>query len=292
MWAMRFTKMHGLGNCYIYVNCFEEQVANPSALARAVSDRNTGVGSDGLILICPPSQQADGTHKTPDARMEMYNMDGSRGRMCGNAIRCVAKYVYDHGLSRSNPMRIETDAGLRALDLTFSGGKVTHARVDMGRPRLAPEDLPVRLSPGQMIDYPIEVLGRKAASMTCVSMGNPHAVIHGVPLSALTPGLLEEAGRKIECHDLFPERANVHFAEFPNPREIRVLVWERGSGATAACGTGACACCVAGVLTGRCERKVTVHLPGGPLEIEWRESDDHVFMTGPAVEIFSGDWPE
>jgi len=276
--------MHGLGNCYIYVNCFTETVKDAPALARAVSDRNTGVGSDGLILIRPPREGGD-------ARMEMYNMDGSRGQMCGNAVRCVAKYVYDHGLSKSNPMRIETDAGMRVLDLTVADGKVTHARVDMGRPRLAPGDLPVKLTPDQMIDYPIEVAGR-AATMTCVSMGNPHAVIYGVPLAELAPWKLEQEGRKIECHELFPERTNVHFVEVMSPREIRVLVWERGSGATAACGTGASACCVAGVLTGRSGREVTVHLPGGPLAIEWRESDDHVYMTGPAVEIFSGDWPE
>jgi len=282
--GMRFTKMHGLGNCYIYVNCFAETVKDASALARAVSDRNTGVGSDGLILICPPRGDAD-------ARMEMYNMDGSRGQMCGNAVRCVGKYVHDHGISRSNPMRIETDAGLRTLELTVAGGKVTHARVDMGRPRLEPQDLPVKLAPGQMIDYPLEVAGH-AAAMTCVSMGNPHAVLYGVPLAALTPARLEEEGRKIECHQLFPERTNVHFVEVLGPAELRVLVWERGSGATAACGTGASACCVAGVLTGRSGRKVTVHLPGGPLEIEWREADDHVYMTGPAVEIFSGDWPD
>lgn len=280
--------MHGLGNCYIYVNCFEETVKDAPSLARAVSDRNTGVGSDGLILICPPRGGAG--NAPADARMEMYNMDGSRGQMCGNAVRCVAKYVYDHGLSRSNPMRIETDAGLRILDLTVVGGKVQQARVDMGKPLLRPADLPVKLTPEQMIDFPIEVAGRNAL-MTCVSMGNPHAVIYGVPLSELKPNMLEQEGRKIECHQLFPERTNVHFVEVKNPGEINVLVWERGSGPTAACGTGACACCVAGVLTGRSNRKVAVHLPGGTLDIEWRESDDHVYMTGPAVEIFSGDWP-
>jgi len=280
---MRFTKMHGLGNCYIYVNCFEEQVENPPALARAVSDRNTGVGSDGLILIRPAPDA--------DARMEMYNLDGSRGQMCGNAIRCVAKYVYDRGISRNNPMRIQTDAGLRSLDLAIAGDKVTHARVDMDRPRLRPADLPVRLSPEQMVNHPIEVLGQKAR-MTCVSMGNPHAVIYGVPLKEFTPRILEEEGRRIECHELFPERTNVHFVEVNSPREITVLVWERGSGATAACGTGACAACVAGVLTDHNDRRATVHLPGGPLEIEWRDSDDHVYMTGPAAEIFTGDWPD
>jgi diaminopimelate epimerase len=282
MLLMRFTKMHGLGNCYVYVNCFTEQVKDAHALARAVSDRNTGVGSDGLILIHPS--------KTADARMEMYNVDGSRGQMCGNAIRCVGKYVYDHGLSRNNPMRIDTDAGLRILDLTVVDGKVTQARVDMGAPRLKPEEMPVDLTVDQMKNYPIEVLGRKAL-MTCVSMGNPHAVIHGVPLAELTPARLEAEGRKIECHQLFPERTNVHFVEVNGPSDITVLVWERGSGPTAACGTGASASVVAGVLTGRNGRNVAVRLPGGTLAIEWREADNHVYMTGPAVEIFSGDWP-
>ncbi len=280
---MKFTKMHGLGNCYIYVDCFSEHVNDAPALARAISDRNTGVGSDGLILICPS--------KVADARMEMYNLDGSRGQMCGNAIRCVAKYVYDHGRCRNNPMHIETDAGLRTLDLTIADDRVTHARVDMGSPRLAPADLPVKLAADEMVNYPIQVMGRKV-KMTCVSMGNPHAVIYGVPLTELTPRRLEEEGRQIECHPMFPERTNVHFVVIISPTEVRILVWERGSGATAACGTGACAVCVAGVLTGQSQRKVLVHLPGGDLQIEWRQTDSHVYMTGPAAEIFTGDWPD
>ena len=280
---MKFTKMHGLGNCYIYVNCFEEQVADASALARAVSDRNTGVGSDGLILINPS--------RTADARMEMYNVAGSRGQMGGNAIRCVAKYVYDRGISRRNPMRIETDAGVLTLDLTVREGKVALACVDMGAPRLRPEDLPVALSPEQMVNHPVEVLGREGR-MTCVSMGNPHAVVHGIPLSLLGPAELAAAGRRLETHPMFPERTNVHFAEVQGPGEVTVLTWERGSGAPAACGTGASAVLVAGVLTGRNGRKATIHMPGGDLLIEWREADNHVYMTGPAVEIFSGEWPE
>lgn len=280
---MRFTKMHGLGNCYVYVNCFEERVADTSSLARAVSDRNVGVGSDGLILICP-SQVAD-------ARMEMYNLDGSRGQMCGNGIRCVAKYVHDHGLSRANPLRIETDAGVLTLELTVADGRMRAARVDMGPPRLRPEELPVKLAADQMIGHAFEVLGRPAR-MTCVSMGNPHAVIHGVPLGLLGPRELELEGRRLETHPLFPQRTNVHFAEANGPGEVTMLTWERGSGATQACGTGACAVCVAGVLTGQSGRDVRVHLPGGDLRIEWREADNHVYMTGPAVEIFSGDWPD
>lgn len=279
---MKFTKMHGLGNSYIYVNGFEERVADPPALARAVSDRNTGVGSDGLILIRPSD--------VADARMEMYNMDGSRGQMCGNGIRCVAKYVHDHGLSRRNPMHIETDAGVLTLELTVERGRVSRVRVDMGEPRLRPEDLPVKLTPEQMIDHPIDVAGHRVA-MTCVSMGNPHAVIYGLPLSELPPEVLAREGRLIETSPLFPERTNVHFVEVADPREATMLTWERGSGATQACGTGASAVCVAGVLTGRSGRDMLVHLPGGDLRIEWPEDDGHVYMTGPAVEIFTGEWP-
>ncbi|MEP0844632.1 MAG: diaminopimelate epimerase [Phycisphaerae bacterium] len=280
---MKFTKMHGLGNCYVYVNCFEERVADAPALARAVSDRNTGVGSDGLILIGPSA--------SADARMEMYNLDGSRGQMCGNGIRCVAKYVYDHGISRRNPLRIETDAGLMTIDLTLRDGRVALARVDMGRPRLRPEDLPVRLSAEQMKDHPVDVSGRPGR-MTCVSMGNPHAVVFDVPLALLSPKVLAAEGAALENHPLFPERTNVHFAEVISPDELRAIHWERGSGATAACGTGACAVVVAGALTGRCARRATVHVPGGDLLIDWNPDDDHVYMTGPAVEIFTGDWPE
>lgn len=284
---MQFTKMHGLGNCYIYVNCFDQPVADAPALARAVSDRNTGVGSDGLILICPSAKG--------DARMEMYNMDGSRGQMCGNGVRCLAKYVYDHGLSRNNPLRIETDAGIKTIDLTIENGLVASARVNMGEPRLRPQDLPVKLSQEQMVDYAMEILGHQAL-MTCVSTGNPHAVIYGVPLDELgargpAGWNLEVEGRRIETAALFPERTNVHFVDVLHPGEVRMLTWERGSGATAACGTGASAVCVAGVLTKRSGRRITAHLPGGDLDLEWREEDNHVYMTGPATEIFTGDWP-
>jgi diaminopimelate epimerase len=280
---MRFTKMHGLGNCYIYVDCFQQDIKEPASVARIVSDRNTGVGSDGLILIRPSAEAA--------CRMEMYNMDGSRGEMCGNGIRCVAKYVYDHQRSQDNPMVIETDAGMKSIDLTVEGGLVTSARVDMGVPGLQPEDLPTTLAAEEMIDRRIEVLG-SSAEMTCVSMGNPHVVIYGVPFEKLRSNQgLADAGRELEHDPLFPERTNVHFVEIRSEAEVDVLTWERGSGATAACGTGACAVCVAGVLTGRSARRVMTNLPGGPLELHWRESDDHVLMTGPAVEIFSGDWP-
>lgn len=279
---MRFTKMHGLGNCYIYVNCFEERVTDAPALARAISDRNTGVGSDGLILI--------GRSKSADARMEIYNLDGSRAQMCGNGIRCFAKYVYDHALCRRNPLRVETDAGVLSLDLTVEDGRVRMVRVDLGEPRLRPQDLPTTLTVEQMVDYPLRIMGHDA-QMTCVSMGNPHAVIYGVPLKVLGPDALRVEGSRLENDARFPERVNVHFVEMVSGREVTMLPWERGSGATQACGTGAAAVCVAGVLTGRSERQVTVHLPGGDLELEWREADNHVYLTGPAVEIFSGDWP-
>lgn len=278
---MKFTKMHGLGNCYVFVDCFNETIADAPALARAMSDRNTGVGSDGLVLICPST--------SADARMEMYNLDGSRGQMCGNAIRCIAKYLFDHGRSKNNPMRIETDSGLRVLELTIVGNKVTQVCVDMGPPRLMPADLPVQLTAEQMVNHPIMVLGR-TARMTCVSMGNPHAVIYGVPLAELSPARLAEEGRRIENDPKFPERTNVHFVEINSSTEVTMLVWERGSGATAACGTGACAVCVAGVLTSQNQRKILVHLPGGDLKIEWRELDNRVYMTGPATEIFTGEW--
>ncbi len=274
--------MHGLGNCYVYVNCFAERISDAPTLARQISDRNTGVGSDGLILICPSEQAA--------VRMEMYNMDGSRGQMCGNGIRCVAKYAYDHGLSRDNPMRVETDAGILTLELEIAEDKVHQVRVDMGPPRLEPGDLPTTLTKPEMIDLPIEIRGH-AGTMTSVSMGNPHAVIYGVPHDELLPGVLADEGSQLEHDSRFPERVNVHFVEVNGPNEVTMLTWERGSGATQACGTGAAAVCVAGVLTGRHDRTITAHLPGGDLKLEWDEAGGHVFMTGPAVEIFSGDWP-
>lgn len=278
---MRFTKMHGLGNSYIYVNCFEETVCDAPALARQISDCHTGVGSDGLILICPSDKAA--------CRMEMYNKDGSRGEMCGNGIRCVAKYASEHGISGDNPMRIETDAGVLTLDLTIERGRVRQVRVDMGPPRLEPGDLPTTLPKEQMIDLPIEI-GGHMGRMTCVSMGNPHAVIHGIPLAEFTAEVLAKEGAGLEHDPRFPQRINVHFVEINSPDEVTMLTWERGSGATQACGTGAAAVCVAGVLTGRYDRALTAHLPGGDLFLEWLEANNHVYMTGPAVEIFSGQW--
>lgn len=277
---MRFTKMHGLGNDYVYVDCFAERVADAPALARAVSDRHRGIGGDGLILICPSSKA--------DVRMEMYNSDGSRAQMCGNGIRCVAKYAYEHGRARANPMRIETDAGILPLELTVDGERVRLARVNMGRPRLRPEDLPTTLKIDEMIDLPVEASGRQLR-MTCLSMGNPHAVLFADSLRGID---LAREGARLEHHAMFPQRCNIHFVTVNRRDDVTMWTWERGSGATLACGTGASAVCVAGALTGRTDRKITAHLPGGDLLLEWNPEDDCVYMTGPAEEVFTGDWPE
>lgn len=276
---MRFTKMQGAGNDYVYVNGFEQALADPAAVAKAVSDRHFGVGSDGLILILP-SQAAD-------VRMRMFNADGSEGRMCGNGIRCVAKYAYDHGLSRANPMRVETAAGVKTIDLRLTGGKVSAATVDMGEPILRPADIPVNLPGERAVNVPIQAGGNLYA-MTCVSMGNPHAIIYVEDVAAVD---LERVGPQIERHELFPQRVNVHFVRAQSAAEVAMRTWERGSGITLACGTGASAVCVAGVLTGQSGRSILAHLPGGDLELEWRESNNHVYMTGPAAEVFTGDWP-
>lgn len=277
---MRFTKMHGCGNDYVYVDCFRESVADPAGLARAVADRHRGVGSDGLILIAP----ADGA----DVRMRMFNADGSESSMCGNGIRCVAKYAWDHALARANPMRVQTLAGVKTIQLTLENGLVVLATVDMGEPILEPANIPVIAPGGRAVDLPLVVDGR-AMAMTCVSMGNPHAVIYvddvaGVPLETLGP--------RVERHEAFPQRVNAHWVQVHSPGEVTMRTWERGSGVTQACGTGASAVCVAGVLTGRSARKILAHLPGGDLELEWRETDGRVYMTGPATEVFQGDWPE
>ena len=279
---MRFTKMHGAGNDYVYVNCFQEQVDEPQALARRLSDRHFGIGSDGLVLILPSD--------VADLRMRMFNADGSEAETCGNAVRCVAKYAWDHGLVRKDSLvgKVETGAGLLTLKL-FPGedGLIERVRVDMGRPRLRAEEIPVALSGEKVVDQPIEVGGCKL-EMTCVNLGNPHAIFYTDDLAGID---LERIGPLIENHELFPARVNAHFVQVGSSREVTVRTWERGSGITLACGTGASAVCVAGVLTGRSGRRILAHLPGGDLELQWAE-DDHVLMTGPAVEVFSGEWPE
>jgi diaminopimelate epimerase len=278
---MRFTKMHGIGNDYIYVSTFDQKPpADPVRLAKEVSDRHFGIGGDGLILIMP-SERAD-------ARMRMFNADGSEGEMCGNGIRCVARYLYDHRLARKNQVKIETGRGILTLDIDVRRGQVDRVRVDMGAPILASAQIPTLL-PG---DPPINALlqaGDWELAITAVSMGNPHAVTY-VPDAAAFP--LESVGPLIERHPAFPRRVNVHIVEIISADEVRMRTWERGSGITLACGTGACAVCVAGILTGRTERSILAHLPGGDLELEWAGQDASVFMTGPATEVFSGEWPE
>jgi diaminopimelate epimerase len=291
---MRFTKMHGLGNDYVYINGFQEQVPDPAGLAPKVSDRHFGIGSDGLILI-EPSRKAD-------ARMRIFNADGSEAEMCGNGLRCVSKYVLEHklapsrgpfGLTGQTPsfnasLVIETGRGVLTVGLAINDhGKVDSVCVNMGEPILEPAKVPVGLPGRQVVDQPIDVQGL-ALRMTCVSMGNPHVVIFTEDLDGID---LDRIGPLVEHHPLFPNRTNVHFVRVINRSESRVRTWERGSGVTLACGTGACACCVAGVMTGRMDRACTLHLPGGELSLTWHSVDNCVYMTGPAIEVFEGIWP-
>jgi len=286
---MRFTKMHGLGNDYVYVNGFAERIKDPSAVARQVADRHFGIGGDGLILILPSDKA--------DVRMRMFNADGSEAEMCGNGIRCVAKYAFDHGLTRNNPMRVETAHGVLTLALTLTGGKVSLVQVNMGQPILALAEIPVdaaRIEPGrQANEHRITIPGPSGSAtrldVVFVSMGNPHAVIYTPDVAAVD---LQTLGPLVEHYPAFPRRINAHWVQVHSPTEVTMRTWERGSGITLACGTGACAVCVAGVLTGRTQRKILAHLPGGDLELDWRESDNCVHMTGPATEVFSGEWPE
>jgi diaminopimelate epimerase len=270
-----FAKMHGISNDYIYVNAFATAVPDPVAVAKKVSDRRTGIGGDGLILIYP----SDSAH----VRMEMYNADGSRGEMCGNGIRCVGKFVYDHGLARANPLHVDTDAGLKTLFLEVKDDRVSRVTVDMGEPILDAPRIPVAAT-GQVIDFPLEV-DRHSYRVTCVSMGNPHCVVF---VEAVKPLELEKIGPRFEHHPFFPRRVNTEFIQVISPTELNMRVWERGSGETWACGTGACAAAVAAVLNNKGDRRCTVHLRGGDLEIEWRAEDNRVYMTGPAEEVFEG----
>ncbi|HUY33144.1 MAG TPA: diaminopimelate epimerase [Pirellulales bacterium] len=275
---MRFTKMQGAGNDYIHVNCFVEPLpSDAAALARLISNRHFGVGADGLILICPS--------EVADARMRMFNADGSESEMCGNGIRCVAKYVYDHGISNKETLAIETGRGVLSLDLELVAGLVERVRVDMGPPILEAAEIPTTLRGDPVVLAPLAVDGR-SLEVTCVSMGNPHAITY---VERLDDDWVLGLGPKIETDPHFPRRVNAEFVEVLAPNEVRMRVWERGSGETLACGTGAGAVCVAGVLTGRTERKILAHLPGGDLQLEWAEND-RVYMTGPAVEVFSGDY--
>ena len=281
---MRFTKMHGAGNDYVYVDCFSQPgPADPAGLARQVSDRHFGVGGDGLVLIMPSD--------AADARMRMFNADGSEAEMCGNAVRCVAKYVYDHGLAQKPTLSVETGRGILSLDLEVADGRVERVRVDMGEPILAADQVPTTLPgnpnvPGHPVVDAELLVGARKLQVTCVSMGNPHCVTY-VP--KLSDYWVLRIGPKVEIDPHFPRRVNAEFVEALSRGEVRMRVWERGSGETLACGTGASAACVAGVLSGRTDRNVLIHLRGGDLELHWAE-DNHVYMTGPAVEVFSGEW--
>ena len=273
---MKFTKMQGLGNDYVYVNCFEEKIENPPAVARYVSDRHFGIGSDGLIMINPS--------EVADFEMEMYNADGSRGEMCGNGIRCVAKYVYDYGLTDKTQISVETLGGIKYLDLTVEEGKVSLVKVDMGKPELKSDLIPIISENEKVIDEPIEVDGQ-VYHMTGVSMGNPHTVIYVDDVKNLD---LEKIGPKFENHERFPKRINTEFVHCIDRNTVEMRVWERGSGETLACGTGACAVAVASILNNLTDTRVTVKLLGGDLQIEWDREKNHVFMTGLAKVVFDG----
>ncbi|RLB73912.1 MAG: diaminopimelate epimerase [Deltaproteobacteria bacterium] len=276
---MKFTKMHGAGNDYVYINCFEEQVDDPVTLAQQVSNRQFGIGSDGLILILPS--------EVADVRMRMFNIDGSEGEMCGNGIRCVAKYAYDHGLVEKLEMIVETGGGNLFLTMSVgSSGLVNQVCVDMGKPGLQRGDVPMAGSATEKAVSVSLAVGDQQFEVTCLSMGNPHAVIFVDDVERFP---VTEIGPQIENHPWFPERVNVEFVQILSPIEVIQRTWERGSGETLACGTGASAVTVAGVLTGRTERKIINHLRGGDLELEWLE-DGPVTMTGPAVEVFQGDF--
>lgn len=274
---MKFTKMHGTGNDYVYVDCFKEAVKDPEKVAIRISDRHKGIGSDGLVLIQPS--------ETADFRMRMFNSDGSEAQMCGNASRCVGKYVFDKGLTNKTEISLETKAGIKYLRLFPENEKIKTVCVDMGEPVLRAVDIPVISEKEELISQLVDFSPEKY-NITCVSMGNPHTVIFTDKIEKL---VIEKIGKKIELFSMFPERTNVEFVEIQSPRKASVRVWERGTGETQACGTGACAVVVAGVLTGRLERKATVALPGGELQIEWSEENNRVYMTGEAITVFEGE---
>lgn len=275
---MKFTKMQGAGNDYVYVNCFEERVDNPADVARKVSNRNFGIGSDGLILIMPST--------VADVRMRMFNSDGSESEMCGNGIRCVAKYAYDHGMVAKKEITAETGAGILTLQLfTNSHNLVDKVRVNMGEPRLTRTEIPMTGDGGlRVVDEPLNIL-HSTFRITCVSMGNPHCVIFVDDVEKFP---VDKYGPLIENHEMFPRRTNVEFVQVLSRSEVRQRTWERGAGETLACGTGASAVTVAGVLNGLTERSIVNHLSGGDLEMEWPDNGP-VYMTGPAVEVFSGE---
>lgn len=275
---LKFTKMHGIGNDYIYVNCFETEIANPEEIAIPLSDRHFGIGSDGIVLVCPSD--------IADAKMRIFNADGSEAKMCGNGIRCVGKYLYDNGIVPKKNLDIETLSGIKHLELHVSGEKVESVTVDMGKAILDPPLIPVKSSLERVIGQPLTVDGIDY-KITCVSMGNPHVVVFLDEIDGLN---LEKIGPLFEFNNIFPDRVNTEFVKFIDPHTVQMRVWERGSGETMACGTGACATVVACVLNGKCEKdsEVTVKLKGGDLKISYR-SDGRVFMTGGATKVFDGE---
>ena len=276
---MKFTKMHGMANDYVYVNCFEETVENPSAVARYVSDRHFGIGSDGLILIKPSD--------VADCEMDMYNLDGSQGAMCGNGIRCVAKYAYDYGIVNKKHISVATKSGIKYLDLTVKDGKVSLVKVNMGSPILTAKQIPVVSEKEEVINEPLVVDG-ETYYITAVSMGNPHAIVYMADIDHLD---IEKIGPSFENHVAFPDRVNTEFVEVIDEHTLKMRVWERGSGETLACGTGACAVAVASILNGHVDgdKSVTVKLLGGDLQIFWNRQENLVYMTGPATTVFDGE---
>ncbi|HIY00255.1 MAG TPA: diaminopimelate epimerase [Candidatus Blautia faecipullorum] len=276
---MKFTKMQGIGNDYVYVNCFEETVSDPSSVAKFVSDRHFGIGSDGLILIKPSD--------TADCEMDMYNLDGSQGAMCGNGIRCVAKFVYDKGIVKKKNLSISTRSGIKHVSLSTRNGKVSTVKVNMGSPILLASEIPVVSDTEQVIDYPLTVNGQ-TYRITAVSMGNPHAIVYMDDIDSLD---IQTVGPLFENHLAFPDRINTEFVKVIDRRTLQMRVWERGSGETLACGTGACAVAVASTLNGLVDEDmpVTVRLLGGELQILWNRQENLVYMTGPATTVFEGE---
>lgn len=274
---MRFTKMHGAGNDYVYIDGKKEGIADAAEWAVRLSDRHFGIGSDGVVLILPS--------ETCDFRMRMYNADGSEAEMCGNASRCIGKYVYDKGLTDKTEITLETKAGVKRLELFLKDGKVNSVQVDMGIPDFAPEHIPTTIEQGKTVGYPVEI-GGEIFRLTTLSMGNPHVVIFVEDVSSFP---VHEIGAVLEKHSLFPQCTNVEFVEVDAPGLLKMRVWERGAGETLACGTGACASLVAAVLNGFSGRQATLQLSGGNLEIEWKESDGHVYMTGEAATVYEGE---
>lgn len=274
---LKFTKMQGAGNDYIYVNGFDQKIDDPSALAIKLSNRHFGIGSDGLVLILPSDMC--------DFRMQMFNSDGSEAEMCGNASRCVGKYVYDNSLTTKKEITLETKAGIKYITLLDGDKKARKITVDMGEPILDPVLIPVKIDKEPVLNYPLDIDG-KIWEISCVSMGNPHAVVFTTGIKDFDLPIL---GPKFEKHSIFPRKTNTEFIEIVDRQTLNMRVWERGAGETLACGTGACAAAVAAILNGYCDRKMTIHLLGGDLEIEWNQKNNHVYMTGEAVTVFDGE---